>query len=270
MLFLAMISTMAHKLKKPLKLILITLFWFLVWEVASLIISKPLLFPSPVDAISRLFELVATKAFWENTLLSLGRVSLGIVIAILLGTVFGLLCSFSKLLYDVLYPLITVIKSTPVASFIILIWIFIGNNATPIVISALMVFPIVFANTYQGIKSIDKSMLEVCKVYKIPNKKVLTSLYLPSVLPYFSSALLSSIGLGWKAGIAAEVLCTPMRSIGKAIFDSKTYIEYTDLFAWTLTVIVLSLVLEYLLTKLLKMVFKKHDIDAKGDKINGN
>ena len=266
MLFRETISTMARKFKKPLKIFLIVLFWFMVWEVASLVIGKPLLFPSPIDVFIKLLELSITKAFWQNTLLSLGRVSLGIVIAIVLGCLVALLCSFSKLLYDVLYPLVTVIKSTPVASFIILVWIFIGNNATPIVISALMVFPIVFANVYSGIKGVDKNMIEVCKIYNIPKKKIISSLYVPSVLPHFSSALLSSIGLGWKAGIAAEVLCTPIKSIGRAIFDSKTYIEYVDLFAWTLTVVILSLALEFALTKLIKVAFKKYITSSKGGK----
>lgn len=259
---------MAHKLKKPLKILLIALFWFGIWEVASLIIAKPLLFPSPVDVLIRLCELLVTKNFLTSAFFSLGRVGLGIVIAIILGSVTGLICAFSQILYDIIYPLVTVIKSTPVASFIILVWIFIGNNVTPVVISALMVFPIVFANIYQGVKSVDPKLLEVCKMYKIPRKKIISSLYIPSVLPYFSSALLSSIGLGWKAGIAAEVLCTPKKSIGLAIYEAKTYIEYVDLFAWTVAVVILSLFFEILLTRLIKILFRKYTKSNGGS--NGN
>ncbi len=257
--FQEMTSIMADNLvvKKLSKIILISLFWFLVWEGVSLIIGKPLLFPSPIDVIVKLFELIITKNFIVSCLYSLGRVGLGIVIAIFLGFITALLCSFSNILHEILYPFITVIKSTPVASFIILIWIFVGNSITPVFISALMVFPIVFSNVYQGIKNIDKDLLEVCRVYRINRKKTLKSLYVPSVLPYFQSALLSSIGLGWKAGIAAEVLCTPAKSIGKAIFESKTYIEYVDLFAWTTAVIILSLIFELVLTKFIKMLFLK-------------
>lgn len=180
----------------------------------------------------------------------------------------GLVCSFSKIVYDAFSPLVTVIKSTPVASFIILILVFIGNNIAPIIISALMVFPIVFTNIYQGINGVDKSLLEVCKIYRISRSKIISSLYVPSILPYFSSALLSSIGLGWKAGIAAEVLCTPVKSIGIAIFNSKEYILNTDLFAWTTAVVLFSLILELLLTKLIKLAFKKY-IASNGGK-NGN
>lgn len=248
---------MVLKFKKSLKILLITLFWLTIWTIIALIIDKPLLFPSPFSVIKRLCELAITAEFWTNTIFSLARVGLGIVIAIILGSFCGILCAFFKMAYEFLYPLVSVIKSTPVASFIILIWIFIGNNTTPVVISALMVFPIVFANVYQGIKSVDKNMLEVCKIYKISNKKIISSLYIPATLPYFSSALLSSIGLGWKAGIAAEVLCTPLKSIGLSIFNAKTYIEYIDLFAWTVSVVVFSLVLEFVLTKLIKKVFHR-------------
>jgi NitT/TauT family transport system permease protein len=248
---------MVAKLPKPLKVLFIALFWFLIWEIASLLIGKRLLFPSPIDVTVRLAQLIITKNFLISCLYSLGRISFGIIIAIILGFITALLCHFSSTLYEILYPLVTVIKSTPVASFIILIWIFVGNSITPVFISALMVFPIVFANIYQGIKNVDKDLLEVCKVYNIPRKKMMKSLYVPSVVPYFLSALLSSIGLGWKAGIAAEVLCTPLNSIGKGIFEAKTYIEYVDLFAWTVTVIILSLVFELLLTKLIKKLFSK-------------
>lgn len=259
---------MVLKLKKPIKIFLIILFWIGVWEISALIINKPLLFPTPITVTSKLFELILTKVFWINTLCSLGRVGLGIITAIVLGFIIAVLCSFSKTAYDVIYPLVTVIKSTPVASFIILIWIFIGNNSTPVVISSLMVFPIVFANIYQGMKSVDAGLIEVCKTYKISKKKMISSLYIPSVLPYFSSSLLSSIGLGWKAGIAAEVLCTPKKSIGLAIFESKTYIEYIDLFAWTIAVIIFSIILELLLTKLIKSLFKRYLLSNGGK--NGN
>ena len=253
-----MIFTMALNFKKIFRIFLISIFWLGIWEIASLIIGRPLFFPSPVDVCIRFFELLVTKEFFIGILFSLGRVGLGIIIAIILGFISGIFCSFCHTAYEIIFPLISVIKSTPVASFIILIWIFIGNNATPIVISALMVFPIVFSNIYQGMKNVDTGLLEVSKIYKIPRKRIIKSLYVPTIAPYFTSALLSSIGLGWKAGIAAEVLCTPIKSIGKAIFESKIYFEYVDLFAWTAAVIVLSLIFEVLLTKLLKKMLSRY------------
>ena len=251
---------MERKLFKILKIFLIALFWFGVWEVLSLIIGKPLLFPSPIDVIEKLFNLIITWSFWKTTLLSLYRVGLGILIAIVSGALIGLLCSFSKIVYEIISPFVTVIKSTPVASFIILLIVLIDNGSeiTPIIISSLMVFPIVFSNIYQGMNNIDKNLIEVCRIYKIPFKKQLSSFYIPSIMPYFSSALLSSIGLGWKAGIAAEVLCVPKISIGTELFNAKTYFENIDVFAWTVTVIIISLIFELVIMRLFKVLLKKY------------
>ena len=257
-----MISTMEinKRLIKILKTLLITVFWLGIWEIASIIINKQLLFPSPIDVLKKLFDLILTISFWQTTLFSLYRVGFGIIIAIVLGATIGLLCSFSKITYNFVSPLVTVIKTTPVASFIILFIVLIknGNETTPIIISSLMVFPIVFSNIYKGFESIDKSLIEVCKIYKISFKQKVSALYIPSLMPYFSSALLSSIGLGWKAGIAAEVLCTPKISIGTELFNGKQYFENIDVFAWTVTVIIISLIFEVAITKLFKLLLKKY------------
>ena len=69
-----------------------------------------------------------------------------------------------------------------------------------------------------------------------------------TVMPFFRSACLSSIGLGWKAGIAAEVLTVPKHSIGRMIADSKLYLLTEELFAATLVVIILSLLLQKMIT----------------------
>ena len=259
-LFPVMTSIMEHNIKKTFKIFLITLFWLGIWEVSSLIVGLPLLFPSPIGVCIRLKELIVSKEtnFFITILYSLGRVNLGIIIAIVSGFLTAVLCSFFHILYEILSPLVTIIKSTPVASFILLLVIYLGNNTTPIIISALMVYPIVFANIYQGMKSVDTGLLEVCRLYNIPRRKMIKSLYVPTVAPYFTSALLSSIGLGWKAGIAAEVLSTPLKSIGRAIFESKYNFEYEDLFAWTAVVIILSILFEVILTKLLKKLLSKY------------
>ncbi|MBQ5833309.1 MAG: ABC transporter permease subunit, partial [Clostridia bacterium] len=77
-------------------------------------------------------------------------------------------------------------------------------------------------------------------------------LILPSVRPYFISSVRMSIGLAWKAGIAAEIITMPKNSIGTMIGEAKQYIETSVMFAWTLTVIVLSLLIELAVSLLLR------------------
>lgn len=244
-------------MRKAVKVTLIALFWVLVWQIIALLIGNVLLFPDPLTVVKRLCQMVITSTFWLSLSTSLLRVMIGIIIAIFAGTVLAILSSRLKFLYELLFPMMTIIKATPVASFIILIVIFIGRDTVPTVISLLMVMPVIWTNVYEGILNIDKDLKEVCTLYKFSAQKRLQVLYFPSVMPYFTSAVLSSIGLGWKAGIAAEILYPPIESIGRAILESKQLLLTEDLFAWTLVVIMLSFTFEVLLKLALKQTNKK-------------
>ena len=244
---------------KALKFLSIAILWILVWAICAWAMNLPILFPSPFDVIKRFFEIFFTKEFFLITGSSLYRVFSGIIIGILIGSILAVICSMSRIVYDIFYPIITVIKSTPIASFVLLIWLFMGDQITPIIITIIMVLPIVWANIYQGINSIDKNLIEVCKIYKIPVKKRISAFYVPSLMPFFISSLLSGIGLAWKAGIAAEVLCSTKRSMGEEIWNAKYDLERAvDLYAWTLAVILISLIFEIVFSKLIKKLLNKY------------
>ena len=110
-----------------------------------------------------------------------------------------------------------------------------------------------------GLAGIDPQLLELAQVYGLPRARLRRRIVLPSVLPSFRAALSSALGLGWKAGIAAEVLTVPRKSIGRMIFESKQYLETTELFAWTVTVILLSLVIERLLLRMVSRIGRRRE-----------
>ena len=236
---------------KPVKTLLAVLFWLALWQLLSAAVGSALLLPAPLAVVRRLFELMGTAQFWRTVLLSLLRISAGIASAIVLGVITAVLTSRFALLDTLLSPVISVIKTTPVASFVILVLIWLRRDYVPVLISALMVFPVVWSNVSAGIKSTDRSFLELARVYDFSFFKTARSIYFPSVLPYFRSACSSALGFGWKAGIAAEVLTVPGVSIGRMIYESKLYLQTTDLFAWTLCVILLSFLLEKLVLRLI-------------------
>ena len=236
---------------RPVKTLLAALFWLALWQLLSAAVGSALLLPAPFAVVRRLFELMGTALFWRTVLLSLLRISAGIASAIVLGVITAVLTSRFALLDTLLSPVISVIKTTPVASFVILVLIWLRRDYVPVLISALMVFPVVWSNVSAGIKNTDRSFLELARVYDFSFIKTAWSIYFPSVLPYFRSACSSALGFGWKAGIAAEVLTVPGVSIGRMIYESKLYLQTTDLFAWTLCVILLSFLLEKLVLRLI-------------------
>lgn len=235
---------MKKHLLKQLYLPLAILFWIGLWWLIAALFKKPLLLPTPPAVLGTLWELVGTAFFWKTVLLSLSRILVGIVAALFSGAALAWLTVKSRLCHHLFSPLLTLFKATPVASIIFLILLWVGRNTAPLLIALMMALPIVWSNVREGLFETDKQLLEVARVFGFSRRKRLFALHLPSLLPYFAAACRSAIGIAWKAGIAAEVLCVPKDSIGRAIYEGKQYLMTNELFAWTLTVILISVAIE--------------------------
>ena len=242
---------MSPRVRSFLRTLAVLLFWGLLWTVAAALVGQELLLPSPVQTARKLLELASAADFWLTVGQSVLRVLTGILAAVLGGVLLALLTHRSPLCMALLSPLMTLVKSTPVASFIILALVWLGRSTVPVFIAALMVLPVVWANVSAGLRGIDPQLLELARVYALPRLRVLRRITWPSVRPHLRAALRSALGLGWKAGIAAEVLTVPALSIGKRIYEAKLYLETTELFAWTAAVVLVSLGIEKLLLRLI-------------------
>ena len=241
-------------------------FWLLLWLAAAKCVGKELLLPMPQNVLRRLFEIMSEKSFYVTTAYSLVRVLLGIVLATLIGILLAVLTHFSRVALAVIKPIITVVKATPVASFIILALVWLDRAKLPVFISLLMVLPIIWTNLTAGFSAVDTKLVEMAHVFSVGRRRIARDIYIPSLMPYFSSAVRTSLGLAWKAGIAAEVLAVPAKSIGKKLFESKAYLETTDLFAWTAVVIILSLIIEFVFETLMSRVFRTERREKKKKK----
>lgn len=244
-------KTSTSSLNRILRLLLPAIFWLAVWCAAAAVVGKELLIPSPLAVLRRLGELVITAHFWRSTAASLARIFFGAAAGVVLGTVLAVLTCRFTLADWLLSPAIRVIRSTPVASFIILVLLWVKTGRVPGVISALMVLPILWESVSAGIRSVDPQLLELARAYRFGRGKTMRYVYLPCVMPHFSAGVCTAIGLAWKSGVAAEVLCLPKAAIGTQVYYSKIYLETPSLFAWTAVVIVLSLLLEKLVRRML-------------------
>lgn len=231
--------------------------WLLLWQLASMAVGLPLLLPSPLAVLLRLGQLCTRADFWLTVASSLLRILLGFLLGVLFGTALAGLCWRFRLIDALARPLLGVLKSTPVASFIILALVWVKTTWLATVISFIMVLPLIYANVREGIDSADRQLLEMAQVFRLSRRKTFRYCYLPAILPFFLSAVSSALGFAWKSGIAAEVLGRPARAIGSQIYDSKIYLETPDLFAWTLVVILLSVLLERLAVRFVRWAGKR-------------
>ena len=240
-------KTRKAELSAPLRALytfLAVCFWVLVWFVFALIVNNELLLPSPLTVLRRLFELAAQLSFYKSVGASIARILIGIIIAVVLGVLLAVITEHVEAMRIIIQPAMTLIKATPVASFILLALVWISRTVIPAFIVVLIVLPIIWGSVSEGIRNLDRSTAEMLRLFRVPFFKRLRYFYIPSIAPYFRSALLSSSGLAWKSGVAAEVLTVPTYAIGRMLFESKQYLETVDLFAWTLAVIILSYAIE--------------------------
>ena len=242
------------KLKKLLCSVAVLLLWLAVWQICAVCVGREIILPAPLSVFKRFFALAATAPFWKATALSLFRIMSGYAVGVIIGALLGAAMYFASPIRAMFSPLLTVVKSTPVASFILIAYFIITDTAIPVFITFLMVMPMIASSVFTALCLTDKTLLEMTKAYRFTFLKKLYTLYVPTVMPHFLGQALTALGLGWKAGIAAEVLCTPRDSIGKYLYDSKTYLETVDTFAYTLLVIIISLCLEKILKRLLKNI----------------
>ena len=237
--------------RAPWRWLLPAVFWLAVWWLASLIVGKELLIPSPPLVVRTLLELVVTGAFWRYTALTLLRITLGLLLGIVLGMLTALLTNRLSLLHALLAPAVRVVRATPVASFIILVLLWVANGRVPVVISALVVLPVIWESTAAGFRSVDRDLLEFARAYRLTRWDTWRRIVIPSMLPQLAAAVCTAIGLAWKSGVAAEVLCLPKAAVGTQVYFSKLYLDTPALFAWTLIVVALSLTVERIARRLL-------------------
>lgn len=239
-------------LKKVLGTIGVFAFWIIVWQAFSLIVADAYLLPSPVDTFIALIGLFGKASFYRVILLSFLRVLLGL----LLGTVGGILiafgCKYLKLLRSLLTPIISIIKAMPVATFILILWVTLRGSALTVFIGFMMVMPIVFQNVLEGLDSLDRELDEVTRVFDFGGWKRLRLFVFPSLLPYLSAAVITSVGLAFKSQIAAEIIAYTKNSIGQYIYDANFSLQTDLVFAWATVIVVFSIGLESLCRKLLR------------------
>ncbi len=223
------------------------LLWLALWEILSHVVGVYFIFPSFTQTVSAFCSLCITGNFYLTVILSLLRIALGFVIGTFSGIALGALSHLSLVAYSFIHPIISVIRSTPVASIIIILWFFISKDFIPIVIGLFMVSPIIWQATYDSLHVKNRELTEIADIFGLKGKKRISVLILPTFTKYLLPAVVTSSALAWKSGIAAEIITYTKNSIGYEIANAKNILEGADMFAWTITVILLSAFIEMLI-----------------------
>jgi len=232
-------------------------FWLAVWQGVAVAVHSKILLVGPWEVAVRLVQLVPTLSFWAAVGRTCGRISFGFALAAVVGVALATVSAASRWTQALVGPVVALVRSTPVVSFIILVLIWADSSKLATIVSFLMTLPIIHASVFEGIAHRDRALLEMASVFHLARWRRLRAIDVPGVLPYFAAACRSGVGQAWKSGIAAEVIGLPSGTIGERLYQARLFLETGDVFAWTAVVVCAAFVSERLVQWLLTVAERR-------------
>lgn len=218
----------------------------LLWEAVALLFGERVLLASPVDVLRRLYEYAADFRLHGPVLYSTVRIMVGVLIGLLVGCAAALLAGRFPVAEILLYPYMVTIRSVPVASFVVLAMIWLSAGQFSGFIAFLIVLPIVYNALLGALRGMDRALSEMADVFHFRFCDRLFYIWLPQLRPALLSASATAVGLGWKSGVAAELIGVARGGVGWEIYLCKQSVDTAGLFGWTLIIVLCSLVCEKL------------------------
>lgn len=245
-------------MKKILPYFLSVLVLLILWQVISCIVDSSFIVPKPVDVFVALAKLVATKNFWNNLTGTVARVFISFALSLFFGTAIGFFCGRSEFLKRFFSVPLTILRATPVVALILILIFALKSNDVPIAVSLLMTLPLVVSSISSGFEKNknDMQLLEMAQTFRFSRSKIIRYVHIPKLLPFFKSAVVSSFGMTWKVVVAGEVLCHPKKSLGNILSTAQISIESEQVFAITISIILLCFAFEKLISCLFVIVPK--------------
>lgn len=232
----------------------------LLWTLLSLVVDSVFLLPTPWDTFYRLFLIVSSRefyyAFFTTALRSIVGFSISCVLAILLST----LSYLKPALYHAFSPIVTILRSTPSMSIILLTFAWFPKEVRPVFIGFLVCFPLLYESFHNTLVGVDKKLVDMSKVYGVSTKNKIKYLYLPLTREGFFSGAKSGISLNLKVVISAEVMVNTVKSLGWYMRVAQLDTAIASLFAWTICALILSFLFEALVSLLTRLTSPKRKI----------
>ncbi len=222
----------------------------IVWKIFSLIYKSELILPSPESTLVATIKLITSKSFFRIISLTIFRGIIGFAISFILGIAMGIWAGINDNFNSFLKPILVTIRSVPVISLILLALIWFNVDLVPIFIGFLTMFPFICTNVIDGIRNVDKDLIQMCNTYRIKKKKVIREVYLPAITPFIFSGASSAMGIGWRAIIIGEVLSQPQWGIGTFMQSAQTFLLVKEVIAWTIIAVFISYFFEFIIRKI--------------------
>ncbi len=224
----------------------------LLWKYAAAKVGAEIILPDPEKTAAVFLQLLSEGDFWRSVAVSAYRVLAGFLLSAAAGMVVGIPAGMRTSVRAAFDPLLALIRSTPIMSIILIALLWFKTGTVPIFSAFLIGFPVIVRNIIEGIGQTDTKLIEMGRAYRIGPQRMLTAVYIPSVVPYLISGAQTALGLTWKVVVAAEVLSLPKRGIGAKMQYAQMSLETAEVFAWTAAAILCAALSHGILARILR------------------
>ena len=222
--------------------------FFLIWHLASIFVDVELL-PGPNEVSRKIIEEAISSELFFHTLITLKRVSISFIIAMLIGTFFGLYMGRNERANTILDDWLVLGLNVPALVIIILCYVWFGlNEMAAILAVSLNKIPMVAVIMREGSRAIEKDYLDVGKFYKIGKNKLFLKVILPQLYPYLLSSARSGLSLIWKIVLVVELLGRS-NGVGFKLYGFFQFFDISGILAYTLAFVILIIFVEFLLIR---------------------
>lgn len=220
------------------------------WQLLSWQMAQPQLIPSFPDLMRALLRVVSSPGFLVSIGTTLLRACVGLLLSLAAASITAFLLNRSETIRLLFMPWLSLLRSVPVISFILLALIFLNPEMIPLLIAFLTMYPLLTENLLKGLMNRRDSWKILARQFHLNAWNRLFQINYPQLKPYLFSGLASAVGFGWRAIIMGEVLSQCVDGIGKRMKEAQVFIDVPELIAWTLVAIVLSWLTDKLISRL--------------------
>jgi len=225
-------------------------FMLLAWKLASLSFGSDIILPPPERTFLATLGLFGDSNFLSIIGATVLRGVLGFLISLILGLGLGILAGIHPNFHTFMQPIVISLRTIPVIALILLALIWLGSDSVPVFIALLTMFPFIYTNVTDGIKSVDPDLVEMATFYQVGKSRIIRELYIPAILPFLFSGASNAIGIGWRAIITGEVLSQPEYGIGTLMQSAQTFLNVDAVIAWTLVAVLISYAFEKIIRRI--------------------
>ena len=226
-------------------------------QAASWIKGDALVFPGVLRILRAFFRLLGEGRTWQQIGVTLTHLLETLALSTLIGVALGLAQGLSDFVFRLLRPLMVFLRSIPMIVLTVIVMVLTAYSRVPVTAGSLILIPMIAEAAREGCRRIDPELIDVYRMNSGLNLRVLLRVYLPMMGGYLRQAWFNAAGMGIRMVVTTEYLVQTRNSLGKAVFTSGYFLEYDEIYAYALIMILLVLALSELPKILFKAVQKQ-------------